>query len=113
MEFLSKYSEEVNRLFAAFLRLLEIQDTLNQISRLNGRTLVGYSDLPHFLSTHLSSRLVVDPSLKLTVSALEEGLSVLGSPMVDVEHDGFDLNVNILVLAPEILSINNFVWWST
>ena len=28
--------------------------------------------------------------------------------MVDVQHDGRELNVNVLVIAPEILSINNF-----
>ena len=108
MEFLSKYSAEVNRAFAAFLRLLEIQDTLNQVSRLNGKTLVGYSDLPKFISSHLSSKLVLDPSLGLTITALEQGLSVLASPMVDVEHDGKDLGINILVLGPEIADQNNF-----
>ena len=30
MEFFSKYAAEMNRAFAAFLRLFEIQDTLNQ-----------------------------------------------------------------------------------
>ena len=33
VEFLSKYSAEVNRVFAAFLRLFEIQDTLSQGER--------------------------------------------------------------------------------
>ena len=56
----------------------------------------------------MSSQLVVEPSLGLTISALEGGLSVLASPMVDVEHDGRDLSVNILMLAPEIESKNNF-----
>ena len=64
MEFLSKYSAEVNRAFGAFLRLFEIQDTLNQVSQLNKNTLVGYSDLPEFISSHLSSKLVVDQSLE-------------------------------------------------
>ena len=108
MEFLSKYSAEINRAFSAFLRLFEIQDTLNQVSQLNTKTLVGYSDLPKFISSHLSSQLVVEPSLGLTITALEEGLSVLASPMVDVEHDGRNLSVNILMLAPEIESKNNF-----
>ena len=108
MEFLSKYTAEVNRAFTAFLRLFEIQDTLSQISRLNGKTLVGYSDLPKFLSSQLSAKLFVDSSLALTVTALEQGLSVLASPMVDVEHDGRDLNVNILFLAPVIANKNNF-----
>ena len=31
MEFFSKYAAKMNRLVAAFLRLFEIQDTLNQI----------------------------------------------------------------------------------
>ena len=46
--------------------------------------------------------------LKLTVTTLEHGLSVLASPMVDVEHDARDLNVNILFLAPEIATKSNF-----
>ena len=108
MEFLSKYTAEVNRAFTAFLRLFEVQDTLSQISRLNGKTLVGYSDLPKFLSSQLSAKLFVDSSLALTVTALEQGLSVLASPMVDAEHDSSDLNVNILLLAPEIANRGNF-----
>ena len=109
MEFLSKYTAEVNRAFTAFLRLFEVQDTLSQISRLNGKTLVGYSDLPKFLSSQLSPKLFVDPSLALTATTLEQGLSVLASPMVDVEHDGYDLMLyNILFLAPEIANKSNF-----
>ena len=102
MEFLSKYTAGLSRAFVAFLRLFEIQDTLSLVSHLNGKTLIGYSDLPKFVASHLSAKLVVDPSLKLTVSALEEGLSVLASPMVDVEHDGRNLTVDILFLAPVI-----------
>ena len=44
MEFLSKYTAEINRAFTAFLRLFEIQDVLNQVSKLNSKSLVGYSD---------------------------------------------------------------------
>ena len=61
-----------------------------------------------FVSAQLSSRLIADDTLRSTVSALKRGLSVLASPMVDVEHDGRELNVNVLVIAPEILSSNNF-----
>ena len=42
------------------------------------------------------------------MTALEQGLYVLASPMIDVEHDGRDLNVNILFLAPEIANKSNF-----
>ena len=99
MEFLSKYTAGLSRAFVAFLRLFEIQDTLSLVSHLNGKTLIGYSDFPKFVALHLSAKLIVDPSLKLTVSALEEGLSLLASPMVDVEHDGRNLTVDILLLA--------------
>ena len=52
MEFLSKYTAEINRAFVAFLRLFEIQDTLSQISHLKDKPLIGYSDLPNlFLRT--------------------------------------------------------------
>ena len=102
MEFLSKYTTGLSSPFVAFLRLFKIQDTLSLISHLNGKTLTGYSDLPKFVASHLSAKLVVDPSLKLTVSALEEGLPVLASPMVDVERDGHNLTVDILLLATVI-----------
>ena len=70
---------EMNRAFAAFLRLIEIQDTLNQISRLNCKTLIGYSDLPEFVSAQLSSRSMVDDTLRSTESALERFVC-LGEP---------------------------------
>lgn len=93
------YTAEINRAFAAFLRLFEIQDTLSQISH-HEKSSVGYSDLPKFMSSHLSAKLSTDHSLRLTKSALKQGLSVLASPMVDVEHSGQDLTLNILLLAP-------------
>ena len=71
-EFLFKYTAEINHAFVAFLRLFEIQDTLSQISHLNNKPLVGYSDLPTFISSHLSAKLSIDPSLRLTITALEK-----------------------------------------
>ena len=106
VEFFSKYVAEMSCAFAVFLRLFEIQDTFNQMFRLNSKTLIGYSDIPEFASAQLLSRLLADDTLRATVSALKRGLSVLASPMVDVEHDGRELNVNVLVMAPEILSSN-------
>ena len=99
MEFLSKYTASLSRAFVAFLRLFKIQDTLSLVSHLTGKTFTGYSDLPKFVASHLSGKLVVDPSLKLTVSALEEGLSVLASSMVDVERDGRNLTVDIIFIV--------------
>ena len=71
--------------------------------------LVGYSDLPKFLSSQLYAKRFVYSSLVLTVPVLEQGLSVLTSPMVDIEHDD-DLNVHILFLAPEIAYKNRMVF---
>lgn len=67
----------MNRAFAAFLRLFEIQDTLYQIFRVNRKTLIGYSDIPEFVSAQLSSRFIADDTLRSTVAALKRGLSVL------------------------------------
>ena len=70
--------------------------------------MVGYSDLPKFVSLNLSPKLQTDSSLQLTISTLEKGLSVLASPMVDIEHDGHDLNVDMLFVVPKIASNENF-----
>ena len=51
MEFLSKYSTEVGRAFSSITRLFEIQDTVNQISRMNHRSLIGFSELPNFMTS--------------------------------------------------------------
>ena len=64
--------------------------------------------MPKFISSHLSAKLSIDPSLRLTITALEEGLSVLAGPMVDVEHDCQNLTTDILLLAPEIMDKNSF-----
>ncbi|XP_022805403.1 uncharacterized protein LOC111342570 [Stylophora pistillata] len=108
IQFLSKYTAEINRAFTTFLRLFEIQDTLSQIYHLHEKSLVGYSDLPKFMSSHLSAKLSADHPLRLTITALEQGLSVLASPMVNVEHSGQDLTVDILLLAPEIADKDRF-----
>ena len=97
MELLSKYTAEINRAFVAFLRLFEIQDTLSQISHLNDKPLVGYSDLPKFIPSHLSVKLPIDPSLRLTITVLEEGKSVLESPILDVGHHAQNLTTDILL----------------
>ena len=43
-----------------------------------------------------------DASMALTINSLETGLAVLANPLVNVEHDGKNLFVNILLKAPEI-----------
>ena len=89
--------QKVSCEFVAFLRLFEIQDTSSQISHLNDKPLVGYSYLPKFISSHLSVKLSIDPSLRLTITAIEEGKSVLESPILDVGHHAQNLTTDILL----------------
>ena len=108
LEFLSKYSAEVNRAFSSLLRLMEIQDIFEQVSKLNQEVLVGYSNLPKFITSQLSIQLDHDKSMALTVKALEEGLSVLARPLIDVEHKGQTLELNMLFAAPQISTMDSF-----
>ena len=67
MEFLSPYSAAVNRALAFILRLIEIQDTLNEVSHFSNKKRVGYSDMPHFLSNAITMAIALDSSMKYTV----------------------------------------------
>ena len=108
LEFLSKYSAEINRAFSSLLRLMEIQDTITQIGHLNQRTLIGYLDLPNFITSKLSIQLGGKTGMYNTIKALDAGYSILANPMVDFEHENGNLNVNILLTAPEIADSNSF-----
>ena len=107
LEFLSKYSAEINRAFTALLRLSEIQDLLSQVSHLSQKTLIGFADLPRFITDRLSFNLKKDSTMEITVDALEQGFSVLALPMVDYEYQQKHLELNILVSVPEITSTNH------
>ena len=106
MEFLSKYSAETNRVFSAILRLIEVQNTFAQVSKLNKENLVGYADLPNFITSQLSIELGNDESMRLTIKALQQGLSVLARPLIDFEHH--QLNLHMLFVAPEISNMKSF-----
>lgn len=108
MEFLSRYSFEVNSAFHSLLRLTEIHDTLAQLSRLEQKSMIGFSDLPHYVTTAISNSLVIDSDMKFTLNALNDGLSVLLHPSVDIEHNGKHLDINILVTVPQITNFNSF-----
>ena len=70
---------------------MEIQFIFQQISKLNQEVLIGYADLPKFITSQLSIQFCNDPSMASTIKALEEGLSVLAPPLVDFEHNGNNL----------------------
>lgn len=80
LEFMSHFTTSTNRAFYA-LRLKEIQGTLNQITHLTQKTLIGYSQLPRFITTEISARLDTDQSLSLTAKALKEGFPMLINPL--------------------------------
>ena len=81
-EFLSLYSLEVNKAFGALLRLTEIDDLVRQFSHLSRKTLVGFPDLPRFLTSQLELRLSRFHSLSATVSALRAGFALMIEPVV-------------------------------
>jgi hypothetical protein len=58
---------------------------MNQLTKLNGKTLIGSTELPRFMFSEFISRLEADAKLKFTVRALKQGLPILAGPMVDVE----------------------------
>ena len=107
-QYFSKYSTQNNRAFASIMRLMEIQDIFQQITRLNQEVLVGYADLPKFITSQLSIQLSNDPLMAPTITALEEGLSVLARPLIDFEHNGNYLDLNLLFIAPIISNADSF-----
>ena len=70
--------------------------------------MIGFSDLPHYVTTAISNSLVIDSDMKFTLNALNDGLSALLNPSVDIEHNGRELDVNILVTVPQITNLNSF-----
>ena len=81
---------------------------MNQLTKLNNKDLFGINDLPRFMSCEFMSRIKANPSLRLTTLALKQGLPVLASPMVDVEHNRNIVTINILSLTPEISNTDLF-----
>ena len=108
MEFLSQYAAAVNRALASILRLIEVQDTLTEISHFSNKKLVGYSDMPHFLSNAITTAIASDSSMKYTVKALEQGFSAILNPLTNFEHNGKTLNLSVLLTIPEITDLNAF-----
>ena len=105
MEFLSKFSVEVTREFSSLLRYMEIKDILHEAHKLHKRNLVGYDDLPSFLSSELDLRLQRITSLTDTATALHAGLPLLLRPMVDYDyHLPKSFGINILFTIPELVS---------
>ena len=107
IEFISKYSAEVNRAFSALLRLSEIQNVLSQISHFSQKTLIGFPDFPQFITDRLTFELEKDPDMQMTVKVLKQSFAILALPMVNYEYHSNHLELSILLPVPEITNINS------
>ena len=108
LEFLSKHSALTSRLFAALMRLNEIQNTLLQLADLSKKTLFRSSDLPEYLASEIFSTIKGDPKLFYTARAFYKGFSVMINPMVEMEHTGKHIIASTLFTIPEIKSLHDF-----
>lgn len=85
-----------------------MQDVLHQFSTLESKTLFGFSHLPPFLHPQITSKLEMDPSMKYTSKALNDGFPLLINPVVDIEHSGNQVQASVLLTIPEITDLNSF-----
>ena len=109
LEFLSKYSTELNRALASILRLIEIEDIVKQTLSLSDKDLVGYNLLPQFVAHEISTRLSAFSKLTRTATALRDGFSLLLQPMVDYAYDyRQQLLASLLFTVPTVDTDNDF-----
>lgn len=84
-EFVALYSMEINKPLISFLRLTEVDDLLRQISHLAQRSVIGFSDLPRFLTEEIVLKLSSHPTLQPAIDSLRNGFSLLMNPLVDIQ----------------------------
>ena len=89
MEFLSRYTMQVNRALSSLLRLFELEEFTRQASYLSQQEFIGLQDLPHAISTELTAQLSSIPELQATDHALRGSYSLLIRPLLDYDftHD--------------------------
>lgn len=110
LEFLSKYTMEINRVnLTRLLHLQELDDFVRQAEKITTRELVGFNDLPRSISTELSAQLSTIPSLKATVDALDSGFPLLIRPVLDYDFSvNSKFKLNILFTIPSLTAYNEF-----
>ena len=84
-EFVALYSIEVNRALISLLLLTEVEDLLRQLGHLAQRNVIGFADLPPFLTEEIALQLSSDPTLQSAIHALKNGFSLMLIPLVDVQ----------------------------
>lgn len=106
LEFMSHFTLLSNRAITAVLRLNENQEMVSQITHLSNKELVGLSHFPYFVEQQLTNVLSETKSLRLSSKILSEGFPLLINPIVDIEHNGDQLDLSILVTVPELTNTN-------
>ena len=104
-EFTSLFAIEVNKALTSLLRLTEVDDLLRQIAHLTKRNLIGYADLPRFLTEEISLKLSSVVTLAPAINALKNGFSVMLNPLVDTKFPSQrKLQMHFLFLLPVLSS---------
>ena len=105
-EFTSLFAMEVNKTLTSLLGLTEV-DLLRQIAHLTKRNLIGYADLPRFLTEEISLKLSSVDTLAPAIDALKNGFSVILNPLVDTKFPSQrKLQMHFLFLLPVLVSLN-------
>ena len=109
LEFLSKYTMQMNRALSSLLRLLELEDFTRQTEHITKRDLISYNDLPRSIATELSAQLSSLPALRATSDALNQGFPLLIRPLLDYDFTAqHKLKLNILFTVPHVFSREKF-----
>ena len=103
IEFMAKFSYNINEMFTTMLRLFEITNIVQQVVRLKDQTLIGFQHLPSFVSAKISEDLAQVDELSHTLTALKNGYPLILHPNVDFEYSRRkELQMNLLFTIPEI-----------
>lgn len=107
-EFLAAYTMEVNRAFSSLLRLTEVDDLLRQLSHLFHQNILGFANLPQFLTEELTLKLKTVPSLSSAIDALRDGFSIILNPLMDIQFSSTrQLQLHLLFTLPVLSSEAN------
>ena len=109
LEFLSKYTMEVNRALTSLLHLQELDDFVGQAEKITNHELVGFNDLTRSISTELSAQLSAILSLKTTIEALDRGFPLIIRPLLNYNFSTNNkFKIYILFTVPSLTPNNNF-----
>ena len=108
LEFSSRFSLEINKMFSSLLRFVEIQDTITQFKRFQNQELVGFIDLPESVVSVLRKKLTDLREFGNTLKALEDGFQLLINPSTQFQHHDRYIVLHTLVTLPRISSKTAF-----